>query len=77
MTPKIPLDMGLVRMPVIRDFSAHPLIAHPAAIYAWARGVGLGGVLTGLTAKIWFRFIALTDADYADILQTVIMQNVI
>lgn len=60
-----------------KQFTIHfsvPVIAHPASLYAYLRGINLAAALGGYIS-IDYRLIDLPDEDYKDILQSILIQN--
>lgn len=59
--------------PLERDYPGGILV-HPASIYAWIRGTDAA---QEMEVDIWltFRYVDLSNEDYLDILQNVILQN--
>lgn len=66
-----------IQRSVIHDFKDAPLIAHPAALYAGVNTLGVAGQFASIAVTLHFRYLTLSDADYTDILQGIIIQNAI
>jgi hypothetical protein len=67
---------GLLVQDIFRDLSSNPILVHPAALFGMIISDNAGAVARGWV-RIGFKYVELTDADYNDILQTVLYQNVI
>jgi len=51
-----------------------PVLVHPASLYGLLQGVSQAGALIAYL-RIYYKYVDLTEADYQEILQTIIIQN--
>jgi hypothetical protein len=63
-----------VKQPIFHKVFPEPILVHPAALYAFTGGVSVATVCSA-RFDIGFRYVELTDKDYQDILQGVLLQD--
>jgi hypothetical protein len=67
------VGVRIVEMPFKTVFD-QPRLAHPAALYWYFTGVAQGAALT-LYFRMEYSYVDLTDLQYQDIIQTIVLQN--
>lgn len=68
------VDFKIHESPMVLDFTDDPLLAHPAALYWFFKGVGQAAALT-MSVRLKYSYRDLTSNEYQDILQTIVLQN--
>lgn len=63
----------LLRLPIIFE-PPEPVLVHPASLYAFCQSANLANAIT-IYLRMWFRYVDLTDAEFQEILQTILIQD--